>query len=172
MAYSTLASVARSGLKTLGLISVSAGLSAAIVLQKIEQETAVSAAATIPVQDIIRVRHIEVVDDNGDACVLLYGGTTGGVIEWRRPGRKVKGADAPTFASIGSYFPGYADFWFSDPTGNSSVGINMSIGGMPQSAVLMMNGLNDKQILRLDTWPLRPTVTVTHPGDGAVKFQK
>lgn len=130
-----------------------------------------SSAIAPEVQETIRAKRVEIVDDEGEVCVLLYGSQTGGVVEWRRPGRTVKGEQEPIFAHIGSYFPGYADFRFGDPTGDSEVGLSMSIGGMPQSGVLSMTGLKG-EVLRVDTWPLRPTVTVKDPKDGSIKFQK
>lgn len=150
------------------LVSLSAGTSASIVLHGIEQSPKVPAPLAPEVQETIRAKRVEIVSDEGEVCVLLRGSQTGGVIQWQRPGRTVNGEQKPIFAHIGSHFPGFADFWFGDPTGDSTVGLSMSIGGMPQSGVLTMTGLNGKEVLRVDTWALRPTVTV----NGSTMLQK
>ncbi len=177
MSTRSLASLARPILRTAALVSLSAGISASIVLHRIDQSTE-ARSPTEPetpepkTAETLRAKCVEVVNEKGEVCVRLLGGPHGGVVEWRRPGRMVNGDEKPIFAHLGSYFPGYADFGFMDPTGDSTVSLSMSIGGMPQSGALTMTGLNGKQALLVDTWPLRPTVTISNPGDGAAKFQK
>lgn len=172
MTKNTLATLVRSGLRTAGLVSVSAALSAAIVLRAVEQEDSDQGDPEVEIQDVIRTKRIEVVDDEGGVCLVLNGGQSGGWMQLQRPGRTVNGKSEPTFAYIGSVFPGHADFFFGDPTGDSTVGLSMSIGGMPQSGVLTLTGLGGGEVLRLDTWPLRPTLTLRKPGDGPVLIQK
>lgn len=172
MATRAFSSIARSALRTTALVSLSAGISASIVLNRIEQSSKAPSAPATDSKDTVRAKQVEVINDKGEVCLRLYGGPHGGVVEWRRPGRMVNGEEKPIFAHLGSYFPGHVDFGFGDPTGDSTVGLSMSIGGMPQRGVITFNGLNGAQAMRVETWPFNPTLTINNASDGTVKFQK
>lgn len=125
-------------LEKLTLVSVTAALSSAIVLHQQGKQTD---------QHVLRAQRLELVDKDGNACVVLNAGAKGGSLQLLSPakGEGQKG----TIAYLGSTFGNDLQFLLmeSKPDGKSAFSVHIS--GEPSCPIVSGVGVNGTSAFRL-----------------------
>ncbi len=158
------------------LVSLATGVSTAVVLQQTE-------AKEDKVEDptpVLRVQRLEVVDKNGDTCVVLGAseGGLGGFLQIRRP--SLSAGSEGILCYIGSVFENFVQLTLKAPAGVQHVSpesesrISLSISGSWSTPSIDFVGSDGKQIFCVSDYgpPEAPIFRLWRTGENDPFFKQ